>query len=236
MKQQVPPPPPPPPWNAQPGARVDVDIASQQRERFLRSAGSGKHNQNDTPNASNLDVIARRILNNKGLNTDPFPSPDQLIVLFLRHHDVDVRPPAGTKAGDAISGAFFGAVGPAASFAGSHLRQQEKLAAMQEWTSWKQWALGHADWPGFKERVRRDYDANTKAINDAVSSSWFHSEYQKFKLQKKKQIDESSKIGIIIAVAVLALGGFSLILSIGQRLEKPLPYSPEQSSPGFDNR
>ena len=197
--------------------------------------GSASSSRTESPK---LDPIAKTILKKEGINTDPFPNPDQLVVLFLREHDVDARPPAGTKTGDAISGAFFGAVGPAASFAGSHLRQQEKIAAMQEWTSWKQWALGHADWPAFKEKVKQDYDNNQKVIDEAVNRPGFQAECEQHKITQRKEQDKLNRNGIVAAlIAPVALAVYGIIHSYLEKLndQRSVPAL-DYTNPDFYNK
>lgn len=93
------------------------------------------------------------------------PTIDQLVVLFLKEHDVFVRPPEGTgRINDALAGAITGAYGIEAGATVSLATNQNKIAAKQEWTSWKQWALSHSDWKEFKERaIKTIKEANTNA-------------------------------------------------------------------------
>ena len=80
------------------------------------------------------------------------PPIDDLVILFLAEHDVHVTPPGGRNvAGDAFRGAITGAMG--AEVAGlMHIEKNQRATALlQEWTSWKQWALGHSDWKAFKQ-------------------------------------------------------------------------------------
>jgi hypothetical protein len=230
MVNNLPPPSSSQPSNDQHGA--GDDLASEQRERIL---GSGQTPDEKLPfphDCAKLDATARQILANKGINTAPFPNTDQLVILFLKEHDVDARPPAGTASGDALSGAFFGAMGPAASFAGSHLRQQEKIAAMQEWTSWKQWAIGHADWPAFKDRLKQDYNANQALINEAVRSASFQADYSEYKLREKKEAGNNTALAILAAgLLVIASTVFNLLQNPIERRSTPeLKNSTPESS------
>jgi hypothetical protein len=90
------------------------------------------------------------------LRVDPLPPLDALIVAFLAKHDVFVSPVGSNISPTALtSGALAGAVGPGWAVANAHITQQKKAAALQEWTSWKQWALTQ---PAFEE-----FKANTVA-------------------------------------------------------------------------
>ena len=84
------------------------------------------------------------------------PPLDWVVVKFLEEHDVQAKPVSmgdprtgGQRAADALVG---GLAGPFAVAMQTGLRGQEKAVAAQEWTSWKQWALSHADFPAFKEK------------------------------------------------------------------------------------
>ena len=84
------------------------------------------------------------------------PPLDWVVVQFLEEHDVQAKPVSmgdprtgGQRAADALVG---GLAGPFAVAMQTGLRGQEKAVAAQEWTSWKQWALSHADFPAFKEK------------------------------------------------------------------------------------
>lgn len=206
------------------------DLASRQRERILGSREIWGTSKAGSPNSSNLDWHANKILIQRGINTDPYPNVDQMVVLFLRGHDVDVRPPSGTKAGDAVAGAFFGAFGPAASFAGSHLRQQETIAALQEWTSWKQWALGHSDWPAFKEKIRHDHEENLKKAREATESEWFRSEYKEsLDSQRRLYIDRAK----ILAVAIGSMWAIIGIAFFAQDIRRQFEPRQPESKPVY---
>jgi hypothetical protein len=222
----------PQPSNDQP--RLGDDLASLQRERILGSGQTPNEKLHGAPNSANLDAISRQILTKRGFNTAPFPNTDQLVILFLKEYDVDAMPPAGTASGDALSGAFFGAMGTAASFAGSHLRQQEKIAAMQEWTSWKQWAIGHADWPAFKEKIKKDYEANQALIHDALNSRSFKAEYDEYKVRRKKDNERTNKI-VVLGIVLFTIAS-AIIIAVEKANDKPLNPYPDNTSPGFNNK
>jgi len=81
--------------------------------------------------------------------------PDVAVVAFLKSKGVDVEPPAPpSRLSSGINGVITGTAGPLAGAAGFALSAQEKNAKLQEWTSWKQWAIGHSEWPQFWETNR----------------------------------------------------------------------------------
>ena len=59
-------------------------------------------------------------------------------------------PPKNSRAGGAIAGAITGALGPDVGGDAFLIQGQNKQTNLQEWTSWKQWALSHKDFPEFK--------------------------------------------------------------------------------------
>jgi len=107
------------------------------------------------------------------------PGTDAIMSAFLRLYDINIRPPkkpaepilpSRDRTGSALMGGAMGALGgPMAVGISSHLNQQQEAAvkaemlgrytaamseysaALQEWTTWKQWALGHNDWERFYE-------------------------------------------------------------------------------------
>ncbi len=106
------------------------------------------------------------------------PSIDDLVILFLAEHDVHVTPPGGRNvAGDAFRGAITGAMGAEVGGLMHIEKNQRATAKQQEWTSWKQWALSHADWKAFKQsRIQAIENHNANAyeymnspgISDAI--------------------------------------------------------------------
>tara|TARA_R100001440_G_scaffold40962_1_gene60735 strand:- start:149 stop:850 length:702 start_codon:yes stop_codon:yes gene_type:complete len=94
--------------------------------------------------------------------------PDNAIYDFLISKGVDVEKPKRSKdlKGRVIDGAITG-INPIAGAANIGLKQLGQSSKLQEWTSWKQWALGHADWNTFWEsnkdrylRVQAEKEAN----------------------------------------------------------------------------
>ncbi|MCT0249617.1 hypothetical protein [Synechococcus sp. CS-205] len=154
------------------------------------------------------DPAVQRLCKKRGISLDPMPTIDSMVVMFLRKHGVDVTPPRGTTAGDALSGAFFGAMGPAASLGGAHLKNQETIAAMQVWTSWKQWALGHADWKEYRNDVERRYEENQALVEELLEDPGFRSACMKEQAsQKLNQITGYKTLVAALIAGFLALAG-----------------------------
>ena len=81
------------------------------------------------------------------------PELDSIVCEFLKEHDVHVTPVASNIQPSRLTNAAMGAISPYAVAANTAVTQQQKAAALQEWTTWKQWALSHSDFPAFKEQA-----------------------------------------------------------------------------------
>ena len=84
--------------------------------------------------------------------------PDDAIYDFLISKGVDVNMPKRSKdvKGRVIDGAITG-LNSIAGAANMGIKQIEQNSKLQEWTSWKQWALGHADWGSFWDSNKEQY-------------------------------------------------------------------------------
>ena len=84
--------------------------------------------------------------------------PDNAIYDFLISKGIDVEKPKRSKdlKGRVVDGAITG-INPIAGAANIGLKQIGQNSKLQEWTSWKQWALGHADWNTFWESNKDRY-------------------------------------------------------------------------------
>lgn len=101
---------------------------------------------------------------------------DELVCTFLALHDVEVVPVGADihmSRGEAtLLGAAFGLTNPVVwdtMATGAQMKQDARIAARQEWNSWKQWALSHADWQAFKAKANADYEAAQAALAAWVS-------------------------------------------------------------------
>ena len=84
--------------------------------------------------------------------------PDSAIYDFLTSKGVEVEPPKTNKdiKERLVDGAITG-LNPLVGAANMGLKQMGKGSKQQEWTSWKQWALIHADWSNFWEEKKNYY-------------------------------------------------------------------------------
>ena len=81
----------------------------------------------------------------------PEPKLNDAIVEFLKTYEVYVTPTTDNRAIDgAITGAVTGMAGADVGGDMAMIQGQNKQTNLQEWTSWKQWALDHKDFPKFQ--------------------------------------------------------------------------------------
>ena len=81
--------------------------------------------------------------------------PDSAIYDFLISKGVDVEKPKRSKdvKGRVIDGAITG-LNPITDAANMGLKKIVQNSKLQEWTSWKQWALGYTDWNTFWSQIK----------------------------------------------------------------------------------
>ena len=96
---------------------------------------------------------ALRLFPNECPRVESTPALDSIVCEFLKEHDVHVTPVASNIQPSRLTNAAMGAISPYAVAANTAVTQQQKAAALQEWTTWKQWALSHSDFPAFKEKA-----------------------------------------------------------------------------------
>ena len=150
-------------------------------------------------------------------------SIDWIIVDFLKLHNVDIVPATSNIEPSKMTNAVMGlAGGPVATFMNASLTGQQKSVAIQEWTSWKQWTLGHPDWVGYKDNRIKEIENNNekiaelhidpeviKEMNLIISAS---------KDEKQIQKNQANK-------ALLIIFGFPVVLAISMVLINALNYT-----------
>ena len=133
-------------------------------------------------------------------------SLNDAIVAFLKKYEVYVTPPKNYSALDgAITGAVTGMAGADVGGDMAMIQGQSKQTKLQEWTSWKQWALDHKEFPKFQTEFFNVVDAYNKNIDKELNDP----EVQK-KLDKLISADrERINIGrqILLAFVLFLLGG-----------------------------
>tara|TARA_Y100001978_G_scaffold132434_1_gene118396 strand:+ start:274 stop:687 length:414 start_codon:yes stop_codon:yes gene_type:complete len=83
----------------------------------------------------------------KRYNLLQVPTLDDVVVTFLRKYEVFVEPPKNTNRRD---GAIAGTIPRRADRDVFLISGQNNQIKLQEWTSWKQWALDHKDFEVFR--------------------------------------------------------------------------------------
>lgn len=155
---------------------------------------------------------------------------DELVVLFLAEHEVKVRPvDADISPSGLTTGLISGTIGAQWAAANAHLTQQKKAAALQEWTSWKQWAMGHADFSAFKQK-HRDQHEQAVALQQEI---WAKTETQQRISELIANADQaelvakrhSLKVGLAVIVGILAVAGF---LALTDKFSQPTNHPPSQ--------
>jgi len=137
---------------------------------------------------------------------------DELVCTFLALHDVEVAPVGAdvhmSRGEAALMGAAFGLTNPVAwdtMATGAQMKQDARIAARQEWTSWKQWTLGHADWPAFKEKAKRNYEQQLAAAEAWKSDPANQEGFAEAVKNGQEQSEQDDKKALYFLVVVIAL-------------------------------
>ena len=123
-----------------------------------------------------LEIIASKRKDLRKIVNAPL---DSLIVEFLKRYDVNARPITSetTKVKDAIiAGAIGGALGADVGGDAFIVRGQNKQTQVQEWTTWKQWALDHKDFQAFKKEADEKIEKYNAEIDKKLSDPKFQKE------------------------------------------------------------
>ena len=141
---------------------------------------------------------------------------DGAVVAFLLQHGVSAKPPGGMLGDAVVMGLLIGFDEDAlagGAIAGSAVK---KASAKQEWTSWKQWTLSHADWPAFRDEWLATYDERKEQAELARQEESRKSR-EAFKLQEEQaRAFWNSRQGItirwLIGLACVGLIGTTITL------------------------
>ena len=119
----------------------------------------------------------------------PLMKIDDVVVEFLKIHEVEARPPKNTSRRDgAIAGAITGMAGADVGGDAFLIQGQNKQTQLQEWTSWKQWSLSHKDFAEFKNKLNADAIAKNTEIEKKLYSPEF---IEKWEVKLKKDEEEA---------------------------------------------
>ena len=140
----------------------------------------------------------------------PEPTLNDAIVAFLKKYEVFVTPPKSNRAIDgAITGAVTGMAGADVGGDMAMIQGQNKQTKLQEWTSWKQWALDHKDFPKFQTDFFNEVDEYNKNIDRKLEDPEVQKELDKLFSADAKRI----RIGRIILLIFTAsiVGGLVFV-------------------------
>lgn len=141
---------------------------------------------------------------------DP-PTLDQYICLFLSKHEIDVKPASFKQGGKAATILMASTGNPFLISQYGVLKGQEAAVAVQEWTSWKQWAMAHPDWGVFLEEEKLRWEKHVKKTEleyqsciDRINSPIIRGELEKEALEKSKLVANSivGVLSILIGVGI----------------------------------
>tara|TARA_S200000501_G_scaffold327608_1_gene326970 strand:+ start:59 stop:664 length:606 start_codon:yes stop_codon:yes gene_type:complete len=145
-------------------------------------------------------------------NLKPVPSLDGVVVEFLKKYEVYVQPPKNRNvAQGAITGAVTGLAGADVGGDMAIIQGQNKQTKLQEWTTWKQWALDHKDFEAYRV-VKIDIP---KSHNSKILESLKDPKVQKeleplmkefSEAQKKEEKETLNAIFLFFGVLLLVTG------------------------------
>ena len=126
---------------------------------------------------------------NPELRLLPLMKIDDVVIEFLKIHEVEARPPKDTSKRDgAIAGAITGLAGADVGGDSFLIQGQNKQSQLQEWTSWKQWSLSHKDFAEFKNKL----NAEAIAKNSEIEKKLYAPEFiEKWEVKLKKDEEEA---------------------------------------------
>jgi len=159
-------------------------------------------------------------------------SLDAVISGFLRKHDVFVTPVGSNISSSRVmSGVMGGLGGPLAVGMNQALTAQVKGAALQEWTSWKQWALSHQDFKEYKQNAEtRIEKCNSRFI------LWCNSQEAKDIISAQKKEQKRDSRSLLFACFLIVLSPFivSVFIMAGDDLNKRF-FAPAAPVPQLKN-
>ena len=118
------------------------------------------------------------------------PSLDGVVVEFLKKYEVYVQPPQNRNVAEgALTGAITGMAGADVGGDMAIIQGQNKQTKLQEWTTWKQWALDHKDF----EAYRTEKIDMPKAHNSKILESLKDPKVQKELEPLMKEFSEAQK-------------------------------------------
>ena len=160
---------------------------------------------------------------------EQLPAIDVVVCEYLRRRDVNITPVSSDLQPSRMTNAVMGAMGAGYLAANTHLTVQQRSAKLQEWTSWKQWAMSQPDFHDFKMHVLEKFNtaqerqdqwlmANQSEIEMALSE-------HRVKIEKKRA--STRKIVLALFGLLIALNLLMGLLNVS-RNTSPSPNSTQQ--------
>ena len=146
----------------------------------------------------------------------PEPHPDQIVVSFLARFDVEVTPAAlpGFDGADLVVG-FLAGFGYAQL--NSINKNQAKQALHMEWTTWKQWAIAHNEFSGYKEAVLNGIREENKSRLEWLNSETGLSFIEDLRTKHDEQVRKSILLAIGTTASVSAILAIATAINLGIR-------------------
>ena len=142
------------------------------------------------------------------------PSIDAIVSEYLRQHDVNIKPVSSDLQPSRLTNAAMAAMGAGYAAANTHLTVQKNSAALQEWTTWKQWALSQPDFKDFKRTM-----LEKASIAQEKQDKWIEDNKHKIQVAiiKRRAVIErdnrlASRIVTIGIISVVALSGLTSLV------------------------
>ena len=166
------------------------------------------------------------------------PKLDEVIVKFLEKFEVFVKPATSSKrnvGSDVISGAITGMAGADVGGDAFLISGQNKQTKLQEWTSWKQWALDHKDFESFKfemiDKAKQHNEDVKNKLEDPKVKKDLETLLREKKIEAEKEDEEFMNImRIIVGTFIFLFIGYIGILHYQESKESSISESSIKSS------
>ena len=148
------------------------------------------------------------------------PSIDEVVCEYLRKHEVNITPISSDLQPSRLTNAAMGAMGAGYLAANTHLTVQERSAKLQEWTSWKQWALSQPVFQDFKKNLLEQSNTSQQRQDEWLLKNQAKIQVATAEQRLKEKQDQLFQLRIfaIIVGGLFALGG---VIAIHDLINKP---------------
>ena len=143
------------------------------------------------------------------------PILDSVIVEFLKKYEVYVQPPQNRNVAEgALTGAITGMAGADVGGDMAIIQGQNKQTKLQQWTTWKQWALDHKDFEAFRaEKIDMPKAHNSKileSLKDPKVQKELEPLMKEFSEAQKKEEEQTFNtislfFGVLLIIGVVAV-------------------------------